>query len=261
MKATFACRTRVALGISAALLALCSSAAATNAPVATPPAVTKTAGGIALALPGTLTGLKASVSEIVANKPLTFKLEGSGYCQGKFATGDGSYADFNGDLPLTLPYTYSTSFMSSFDTFKDVDAVVTPSGNCKASSVISAKVRVVNPTPQSAGGAGNKATGVVLPNPVNIPVVAGASSGKLTSIKQVLYTDQGTETWIEVNGTGICAFTITGDAPPANFSTSAAKPFPIKVKIPNAPVGSHLWTAKGTGNCTGQATATFNVSG
>jgi hypothetical protein len=84
----------------------------------------------------------------------------------------------------------------------------------------------------------------------------------LTSIKQVPYTDQGTETWIEVHGTGNCSYTITGAGLPAStFSSSAATPFPMKVKIPNAPIGSHLWTAKGNGACTGQATTTFTVQG
>jgi hypothetical protein len=80
----------------------------------------------------------------------------------------------------------------------------------------------------------------------------------IKSIKQVQYTDQGGETWIEASGTGNCSFTISGPVT-ASFSTTADKPFPIKVKIPNAPTGSHLWTAKGTGSCTGQATATFKV--
>ena len=84
----------------------------------------------------------------------------------------------------------------------------------------------------------------------------------LTSIHQVAYTDQGTETWIEVQGTGHCNYTIEGGGvAPQMFASSAAKPFPMKVKIQGAPLGSHLWTAKGTGNCTGMATTTFTVNG
>jgi len=86
--------------------------------------------------------------------------------------------------------------------------------------------------------------------------------GTLISIKQVEYTDQGVETWIQVQGTGNCTFTIeTPGMAPQAFASSAAKPFPMKVKIAGAPLGSHLWIAKGTGTCTGTANTTFTVSG
>jgi hypothetical protein len=82
----------------------------------------------------------------------------------------------------------------------------------------------------------------------------------LTSIKQVQFTDHSGETWIEVAGSGNCTYTIdSAGLPPSTFSSSAAKPFPMKVKIANAPLGSHTWHAKGTGSCTGQASATFSV--
>jgi hypothetical protein len=95
---------------------------------------------------------------------------------------------------------------------------------------------------------------------------AGASlqmqGGTLTSIHQVEYTDQGVETWIQVQGTGNCTFTIeSAGVAPQSFASTAAKPFPIKVKIAGAPLGSHFWTAKGTGKCTGSASTTFSVNG
>ncbi len=84
----------------------------------------------------------------------------------------------------------------------------------------------------------------------------------LASIKQVDYTDQGVETWIQVQGTGNCTFTIeTAGMAPQPFASSAAKPFPMKVKIAGAPLGSHQWIAKGTGSCVGSASATFSVNG
>ena len=84
----------------------------------------------------------------------------------------------------------------------------------------------------------------------------------LSAIHQVLYTEQGVETWILVEGSGHCNFTIEGAGlAPQSFASSAAKPFPVKVMIAGAPLGSHLWTAKGTGNCTGTATTTFSVNG
>lgn len=88
----------------------------------------------------------------------------------------------------------------------------------------------------------------------------GAALPTLTSIKQVPYTNHSGETWIEAQGTGNCSFTVTGAGlPPSAFATTAAKPFPLKVKIANAPLGSHLWTATGTGGCQGQVTTTFSV--
>jgi hypothetical protein len=103
------------------------------------------------------------------------------------------------------------------------------------------------------------------PRPANAPVVqlpaAVLQVTALTSIKQVPNTGNSGETWIEVQGTGNCSFTIeSAGVPTAGFSSSAARPFPMKVKIQGAPLGSHQWKAKGTGNCTGSANATFSVS-
>ncbi len=100
--------------------------------------------------------------------------------------------------------------------------------------------------------------GVVMQAP-NLTV---APEPTLTAIKQVPYTDQGTETWIEVDGTGLCTYTIEGAGlPPQSFASTAAKPFPMKVKMVGAPIGSHLWTAKGTGSCKGNAQANITVNG
>ncbi len=82
----------------------------------------------------------------------------------------------------------------------------------------------------------------------------------LTSIKQVQYTDHSGETWIEVSGTGNCTYKIDGAGlPSAPFASTAAKPFPMKVKINGAPLGSYQWKASGTGSCSGEASATFSV--
>lgn len=95
-----------------------------------------------------------------------------------------------------------------------------------------------------------------------VPHLELAPVPTLTSIKQVPYTDQGVETWIGVEGTGICSFTIEGAGmAPQSFTSSAASPFPMKVKMQGAPIGSHLWTAKGTGKCTGNAQANITVNG
>lgn len=82
----------------------------------------------------------------------------------------------------------------------------------------------------------------------------------LSSMKQVANTSHSGETWIEVQGTGHCNYTIESAGVPAqNFASSAAKPFPMKVKIAGAPLGFHNWQAKGTGNCNGTANAGFSV--
>jgi hypothetical protein len=106
----------------------------------------------------------------------------------------------------------------------------------------------------------------ISPRPAAGPVVQMPAPGtlqiaSLTGIKQVAYTDHTGETWIEASGTGYCNFTVeTGGLPAQSFSTSAAKPFPMKLKIAGAPLGSHLWVAKGTGNCNGNASAQFAVN-
>jgi hypothetical protein len=84
----------------------------------------------------------------------------------------------------------------------------------------------------------------------------------LSAIHQVLYTEQGVETWIKVEGSGHCSFTIDGAGlAQQSFASTAAKPFPMKVYVAKDILGSHLWTAKGTGKCTGNATTTFSVNG
>ena len=83
----------------------------------------------------------------------------------------------------------------------------------------------------------------------------------LSSIKQVANTGNSGETWIEAQGTGYCNFSIeSAGVATQNFACSAAKPFPVKVKIAGAPLGSHQWKAKGVGNCSGNASTTFSVN-
>ena len=97
------------------------------------------------------------------------------------------------------------------------------------------------------------------------PVVTASAftpPGTLTSINQVERTDKGVETWIEVQGSGQCSFTIGSTrVAPQRFESTAATPFPMRIKIPGAPLGSNLWIAKGNGNCKGTAITTFSVNG
>lgn len=66
------------------------------------------------------------------------------------------------------------------------------------------------------------------------------------------------QTWIEVQGTGFCSFSIaTAGSLPQNFASTSGKPFPVTVAFMGALPGAHQWMAKGTGTCQGQANAAF----
>ncbi|MDB5802698.1 MAG: hypothetical protein JWN73_20 [Betaproteobacteria bacterium] len=94
---------------------------------------------------------------------------------------------------------------------------------------------------------------------VQIAATQIAPPATLTSMKQVPYTDQGGETWLEVSGTGTCDYTIQGAGlAVAEFTSSSAKPFPRKVKAPSAPTGSYNWTATGKGSCKGYGQRQLN---
>lgn len=94
----------------------------------------------------------------------------------------------------------------------------------------------------------------------HLPVTA-VQAPTLTTIKQVPYTDQGGETWIAVQGTGNCKFSIARDGGAAiDYNVANPQALPMKIKIVGAPTGSHSWAAKGTGNCTGTANTTFTVN-
>ncbi|MES2948268.1 MAG: hypothetical protein V4858_06980 [Pseudomonadota bacterium] len=102
--------------------------------------------------PGTLSALKAAAT-VEMNTPLTFHFMGTGYCKLSLVSGDGYVTEYKGELPFTGVYTYSSGSMTSFEAFKNYTASVTLSGNCKTGGFgpFVAKVRVVNPHPQSAG--------------------------------------------------------------------------------------------------------------
>lgn len=83
----------------------------------------------------------------------------------------------------------------------------------------------------------------------------------LKSLKQSDNTSHSGATWIDVQGTGHCSFSIaTAGVAAQGFASSAATPFPMKVKMVGAPLGSHQWQAMGTGNCKGSSSATFSVN-
>ncbi len=236
-----------------------------------------TAGGNALAA-GTVTGVTVSKNSITLGQSLDASVAGTvkldAFKKGCAIRMSMKYAD--NTTEVTNPHFLADSFPQTGFYLKPAKAgkvtVIADGGTgstlqwpaCagKAEVVINVaepiRANIPGTTPMIKPPAGTApGTVIVQQGPLTM-----APLPTLTSIKQVPYTDQGTETWIEVHGTGNCTYTITGAGLPAStFSSSAATPFPMKVKIPNAPLGSHLWTAKGTGNCTGQATTTFKVEG
>lgn len=107
---------------------------------------------IQVVLPGKLSGLQAQPVETEAFKPVTFKFLGTGHCRVALNTGDGSVTEFEGDLPFTGNYTYSTNAMLSYEAFKDFTATAKPLGSCKLVGTASVSVRIKNPNPQPLNG-------------------------------------------------------------------------------------------------------------
>lgn len=214
---------------------------------------------------GTINGITVSSNNIQLSQSLTADVKGIAQLD-QFGKGCAirvsmKYADNSVEVPH--PHLLASMFPSTGFYLKPSKAgkvIVTADGGtgspsgwpaCQGSASTEITVTapiIANPNIQV------RPTGVVSlpPGALELP--------QLTSIKQVQYTEHSGETWIEVQGKGNCNFTIEGNGvPPQSFASSAAKPFPMKVKIQGAPLGFHNWTAKGTGNCTGQATTGFSV--
>ena len=83
----------------------------------------------------------------------TFSFTGSGHCKLTLNTDDGSNSVWEGELPFSQGYTYSSTSMNSYDQFKDYKTTVTPSGNCKkGAGPFGVTVRITNPHAQSLSG-------------------------------------------------------------------------------------------------------------
>jgi hypothetical protein len=263
-----------------ALNALAAQPGAANAPT-TRSVPAAPLGAIALATPGTLTGVKAAAT-VEMNTPLTFNFSGFGHCKLSLNSGDGLVTEFNGHLSFSAPYTYSSATMSSFETFKDYTATITPMGNCKTSGAgpFTTKVRVVNPHPQGAGappqdntvvmaGSGKLNIGLK-PGTVDMPSVAA-------TIASIVFAGgpsaaAGAATVLTVNGTGNCKYHLSYvnlDAqgnmimkayPMLTKTSSAQSPFPMTMAlIPTTPAGVYKWSANGVEGCTGTANAVLTV--
>lgn len=257
-------------------------------PAATPGATRPgTPVGIAAApqLPGKLTALSAPAT-VSMNTEKSFSFSGKGHCKLKLDSGDGA-SDFEGELPFVGKHSYSSASMSSFVAFKNYNATVTPSGNCKTSGAgpFTVQVQVINPHPQSAGAPpqGNTATMAgsgkldtsFKPGAAGTPVVPATIISMTASGKAMTGAPSsaaGSATVLTVNGTGHCKYHLSYvnlDAQgnlimkaypmmPKNSSTQS--PFPMTMTmLPVTTAGTYKWTASGVEGCTGSANVTFTV--
>lgn len=80
----------------------------------------------------------------------------------------------------------------------------------------------------------------------------------LTTLAQHPYTNHGGGvTSLDVGGTGHCSFTIESGSLIFTYTNQA---LPMVANLtPKPPVGNFQWIAKGTGKCTGTATANTHV--
>ncbi len=136
--------------LGASTAALATQPAAGTTPTQRVPAQP---GTIQVAAPGVLQSMQGTPSVDLGN-PTSFSFAGSGHCRLTLNSGDGYSSVFEGDLPFTKTYTYSSTTMTSYDPSKDYLASVTPSGNCKTAGPGPFKVTVtiVNPQVQPAKG-------------------------------------------------------------------------------------------------------------
>ncbi len=231
--------------------------------------------------PGTLKGLTAPAN-VEMNTKFSFHFAGTGPCTVKLDSADGPITTFTGELPFDGDHTYSSTTMSSFDAFVDYTASVTASGNCKISDkgIFTAKVRVKNPHPQSAGAppqdntvvmAGNGKLNVgVKPGSFDMPVVLPTIAS--ITLPGGLSAAAGGATVLTVNGTGNCKYhlsyvnldadgkTIMKAYPMMPKSSSLQTPFPMTMTLmPATPTGVYKWTASGVEGCTGAAHAVLTV--
>lgn len=232
--------------------------------------------------PGVLKALQAADTAQM-NTEVVFNFAGTGHCKLMLDGGDGSLAaTYEGDLPFTGTHYYSSTSMSSFDSFKDYTATATPSGNCKISrgGPFTANVRIVNPHPQSAGAPAQNNTMVVAgdgklsiglkPGTATPPAVAATITSLAFASGPSL--SAGSPTVLTVNGTGICKYhlsyvnldaqgkTILKPYPMMPKNSSIQSPFPMTMTLlATTPVGVYTWTATGVDGCTNTANATLTV--
>ena len=237
-------------------------------------------------VPGALKGFSAAVNEVDAGKPLLFSFAGTGHCKLTVAGGDGSTADFSGELPFAGNYIFGTGAMSSFEAFKNYSATVTAHGQCKtAGNLKPVGIKVINPKPQGAGPVGSASAllsgqpgKVMTPGkPGDAPAIPSQLTGLTLSGKTITGAPAGAlavgaPTLLSVAGTGNCKFhlsyvnldaqgnTIANQYPVVPKASSVQSPFPMSLQmIAATPAGVYKWSAVGTEGCTGNASVTLAV--
>ena len=233
-------------------------------------------------VPGALKGFSAAASEVDAGKPLSFSFAGTGQCKLTVAGGDGSTADFSGELPFAGNYIFGTGAMSSFEAFKNYSATVTAHGQCKtAGNLKPVGIKVINPKPQGAGPVGSASAllsgqpgKVMTPGkPGDAPAIPGQLTGLTFSGKTITGAlAVGAPTLLSVAGTGNCKYhlsyvnldaqgnTIAKQYPMVPKASSVQSPFPMSLQmIAATPAGVYKWSAVGTEGCTGNASVTLAV--
>ena len=233
-------------------------------------------------VPGALKGFSAAASEVDAGKPLSFSFAGTGQCKLTVAGGDGSTADFSGELPFAGNYIFGTGAMSSFEAFKNYSATVTAHGQCKtAGNLKPVGIKVINPKPQGAGPVGSASAllsgqpgKVMAPGkPGDAPAIPGQLTGLTFSGKTITGAlAVGAPTLLSVAGTGNCKYhlsyvnldaqgnTIAKQYPMVPKASSVQSPFPMSLQmIAATPAGVYKWSAVGTEGCTGNASVTLAV--
>ena len=187
---------------------------------------------------GTVTGISASKTTLTLGQSLDAAVQGmEDAAKGCFLRVSMKYADNSVEVPH--PGFLAGSFPSTGFYLKPTKAgkvtlIADGSPNPNSQNWPACKGMAQTDITVTAPIVANP-TVVARPNTSTLPTIEKAT---LTGIKQVPYTNHSGETWIEASGTGNCTFTIqTGGVAPQTFSTTAAKPFPIKVKIANAPLG------------------------
>ncbi len=146
----------VAMACIASIGATTASLAAQPAPgtgANAPRSMPSGPGPIQVAAPGTLQSMQGTAS-VELGTPTSFSFAGSGHCRLTLDSGDGFSSTFEGELPFTRTYTYSSTTMTSYETYKDYQASVSTHGNCKAAGPgpFKVTVRITNSHAQSLSG-------------------------------------------------------------------------------------------------------------
>ncbi len=137
--------------------------------------------GVVTQAAGTLKSM-AGTPSVELGTATIFSFGGSGHCKLTLDSGDGYSTVWEGGLPFSQPYTYSSTTMTSYESFKDYKASVTVSGNCKTMGTgpFVATVRITNSHAQSPNGPNTNNT-VSLSNAAKLGLAGAAGAASAPS--------------------------------------------------------------------------------